>query len=130
VRLKDLDRQSSGSRKNVTNMNEKLLEFNVLAHDLRSAGREIAERRAGFLRTAGRTDEEWRTSPMQEQSEIWRTANLLVDRVGEAAPGYASKWARELLVAGDVDRRADWLRVMVACKALLSQAEANNAPRA
>ncbi len=58
---------------------------------------------------------------MHASNEIWQTANLLVDEVGAAAPGYASKWAHELLEAGDVERRADWMRVMVACKALLAQ---------
>ena len=58
---------------------------------------------------------------MQASSEIWHTANLLVDEVGAAAPAYASKWARELLEAGDVKSRADWMRVMVACEALLAQ---------
>ncbi len=58
---------------------------------------------------------------MHASKEIWQTANLLVDEVGAAAPGYASKWAHELLEAGDVERRAEWMRVMVACKALLAQ---------
>lgn len=58
---------------------------------------------------------------MHASNEIWQTASLLVDEVGAAAPGYASKWAHELLEAGDVERRAEWMRVMVACKALLAQ---------
>lgn len=58
---------------------------------------------------------------MQQRGQIWQTANLLVDEIGAAAPSYASKWAHELLEAGDVERRADWMRVMVACKALLTQ---------
>jgi hypothetical protein len=58
---------------------------------------------------------------MQQRGQIWQTANLLVDEVGAAAPTYASKWARELLEAGDVKSRADWMRVMVACEALLAR---------
>ena len=58
---------------------------------------------------------------MRARNEIWHTANLLVDEVGAAAPGFASKWAHELLEAGDVEHRTDWMRVMVACKALLAQ---------
>ncbi|HLI13379.1 MAG TPA: hypothetical protein VKY65_17435 [Alphaproteobacteria bacterium] len=60
---------------------------------------------------------------MEGRGEIWETANLLVDKIGEAAPVYASKWAHTLLEAGDVEGRANWMRVMVACKALLSQGE-------
>ncbi len=58
---------------------------------------------------------------MHARNEIWQTANLLIDEAGAAAPSYASKWAHELLEAGDVERRADWMRIMVACEALLAR---------
>jgi hypothetical protein len=62
---------------------------------------------------------------MQENTEIWQAANLLIHQVGEDAPVYASRWARELLEAGDIEGRVNvnWMRVMVACKALLSRSE-------
>lgn len=66
---------------------------------------------------------------MKERGQIWQTANLLVDEIGAAAPTYASKWAHELLEAGDVEGRADWMRVMVACKALLTQRDGGSDPR-
>ena len=53
--------------------------------------------------------------------EVWRAATVLIDQAGEAAPECASRWAHTLLEAGDVESRAHWLRVMVACKALLAQ---------
>ncbi len=58
---------------------------------------------------------------MDTGSEIWRAAGVLVAKAGEAAPGYASRWSHALLEAGDVESRTHWLRVMVACKALLSE---------
>ncbi len=67
---------------------------------------------------------------MHTSREIWRTAETLVDQAGRAAPDYASRWARTLLDAGEVESRADWMRVMVACKVLLAEKEAGRAWRA
>jgi hypothetical protein len=61
---------------------------------------------------------------MQTSQEIWRTAERLVNEVGGAAPDHASRWAHTLLEAGEVESRADWMRVMVACKVLLAEAKA------
>lgn len=67
---------------------------------------------------------------MRTGEEIWRAASVLIGQAGEAAPGYASRWAHVLLEAGDIENRSDWLRVMVACKAILSQApEGPSEPR-
>jgi len=58
---------------------------------------------------------------MTGHERIWEKASTLVEFAGGSAPTYASKWARQLLEAGDVEARADWMRVMVACKALLAK---------
>ena len=58
---------------------------------------------------------------MTAHERIWEKASTLVEFAGRSAPSYASKWAHQLLEAGDVEARADWMRVMVACKALLAK---------
>jgi hypothetical protein len=58
---------------------------------------------------------------METGNEIWETASLLVDQAGDEAPKCASRWAHALLEAGDIESRADWMRIMVACKALLAE---------
>jgi hypothetical protein len=58
---------------------------------------------------------------METGNEIWETANLLVDQAGDEAPQCASRWAHALLEAGEVESRAHWMRIMVACKAVLAE---------
>jgi len=58
---------------------------------------------------------------MEIGSDIWETANILVDQAGDDAPQCASRWAHTLLEAGDVESRAHWMRIMVACKAVLAE---------
>jgi len=60
---------------------------------------------------------------MKSEQRIWETASTLVDFAGDRAPSYASKWAHQLLEAGDVEARANWMRVMVACKVILAKDE-------
>jgi len=57
---------------------------------------------------------------METGREIWQAASVLIDQAGEAAPHCASRWAHALLEAGDVESRTHWMRVMVACEALLA----------
>ncbi len=61
---------------------------------------------------------------MESGSEIWEAASVLIDQAGEAAPGFASRWAHTLLEAGEVESRTHWMRVMVACKVLLAERRA------
>jgi len=66
---------------------------------------------------------------MDTASDIWETANKLIHQAGDEAPQCASRWAHALLEAGDVESRVHWMRIMVACKALLAaRAELGSAP--
>ncbi len=58
---------------------------------------------------------------MATESEILKTANLLVDTYGEMAPAGAKIRADHLLVAGDKKGRAVWLRVARAAERLLEE---------
>jgi hypothetical protein len=63
---------------------------------------------------------------MKAERRIWETASTLVEFAGESAPSYASKWAHQLLEAGDIEARANWMRVMVACKVILAKDETSS----
>lgn len=58
---------------------------------------------------------------MATESEVLKTANLLVDTYGEMAPAGAKIRADHLLVAGDVQGRAVWLRIARAAEHLLDE---------
>lgn len=63
---------------------------------------------------------------MQQDTDIWQAADLMVKRHGDDAPAFAAKHAHELLEAGEVERRRAWLRIMAASKALLGRDSATN----
>lgn len=54
-----------------------------------------------------------------EDIDVWRAANLLVDRHGEEAPVHAAMRADELLTQGDVDGQRIWKRILRAVEELL-----------
>ena len=54
-----------------------------------------------------------------EPKDIWRAANLLIQKHGQDAILHASQRADELLVRGDMDGRAAWLRIYEAAQELL-----------
>jgi hypothetical protein len=43
--------------------------------------------------------------------DIWRAANLLIREHGDGAEFVAARRADEMLDRGDVDAKADWLRI-------------------
>lgn len=55
---------------------------------------------------------------MQDEREIWRTANLLLDQHGDKAPVIAAQRAQALLARGDLDRHRMWRRVLMAIEEL------------
>ena len=63
---------------------------------------------------------------MATESEILKTANLLVDTYGEMAPAGAKIKADHLQVAGDTQGRAIWLRIARAAELLLDEDLPNN----
>ncbi len=52
--------------------------------------------------------------------DIYRTAKLLVDKHGAAAPIHAAMQADELLYEGDLDGTAVWRRIVSAINELLA----------
>jgi hypothetical protein len=58
---------------------------------------------------------------MPVQKEVLLIAYRLVHQAGEQAPAYASRWANQLLEAGDLEESAKWMGVTRACKSLLAQ---------
>src|SRR5262249_31157432 len=54
-----------------------------------------------------------------DATSVWDIARTLVQQRGTDAPTVAARQARELLAAGEIERRLTWMRVMVASKALL-----------
>lgn len=58
---------------------------------------------------------------MATDSDILRTANLLVEQYGEMAPAGAKIKADQLQDSGDVPGRRLWLRVAKAAEELLSE---------
>jgi len=54
-----------------------------------------------------------------DATSVWGIARTLVQQRGTDAPAVAARQARELLAAGEIERRLTWMRVMVASKALL-----------
>ncbi len=51
--------------------------------------------------------------------DVYRSAQLLVERHGDGAPIEAAMKADAMLEKGDIDGRAAWLRILGAVKELL-----------
>ena len=58
---------------------------------------------------------------MVDDLDIYRSANLLIDRHGNDAPIFAAMQADKCLAAGDLDGKAVWMGVIRAIKELLNQ---------
>ena len=58
---------------------------------------------------------------MPSDIDIYRSAKLLIHQHGEDAPIFAAQQADACLVAGDLDGKATWMRVIRAIKELLNQ---------
>ncbi len=58
---------------------------------------------------------------MATNSEILKTANLLVDTYGDMAPAGAKIRADHLMDCGDIQGRALWLRIARAAERLLNE---------
>ncbi len=56
-----------------------------------------------------------------DDRDIWRTANLLIQKHGPDAVYHASQRADELLERGDMDGRRVWLRIHAAVRELLRE---------
>ena len=61
---------------------------------------------------------------MATDADIWRSANLLIKQHGDRAVIEASMRADEMLVAGDVEGRAVWLRIVRAIGELTAEKSA------
>ena len=57
---------------------------------------------------------------MVVEVDIWRTAKLYIERYGDDAAIHAAMRTDELLDQGDMDGRAQWLRILDAVKELLA----------
>ena len=55
---------------------------------------------------------------MTSDTDIYRTANILIREHGDKAAIHAAMRADELLDAGDMDGRATWLRIIEAIEEL------------
>jgi hypothetical protein len=58
-----------------------------------------------------------------EQTDAWRAAKLLVDRLGADARAYAENRANELLEIGDRTGHAMWTDIIRALDSLLAPAK-------
>ncbi len=58
---------------------------------------------------------------MTSDLDIYRSANVLIQKHGEDAPILAAMRADQLMEAGDMDGRAVWLRIVKAVEELLSE---------
>ncbi len=58
---------------------------------------------------------------MTSDIDIYRSANELIKKHGDAADIEAAMRADELMEAGDMEGRAVWLRIMKAIEELLSE---------
>ncbi len=55
---------------------------------------------------------------MTSDIDLWRAAELLVDRYGDGAAIEAAKRADDMLEQGDMEGKAVWLRILEAVKEL------------
>jgi len=60
---------------------------------------------------------------MTEQTDVWRAAKLLVDRLGADARAHAANRANELLEIGDRTGHALWADIIHALDSLLPPAK-------
>ena len=58
---------------------------------------------------------------MTSNLDIYRAANVLIQKHGEDAPILAAMRADELMEVGDMEGRAVWLRIVKAIEELLSE---------
>ena len=58
---------------------------------------------------------------MTSDLDIYRSAKLLIDQLGEAAPIFAAQQAVACWERGDLDGKAVWMRVIQAIKELLDR---------
>tara|TARA_B100000315_G_C14256334_1_gene442085 strand:- start:441 stop:644 length:204 start_codon:yes stop_codon:yes gene_type:complete len=58
---------------------------------------------------------------MTLDSAILRAANQLIEKYGDEARGYATKWAKECKEEGDGEGYEEWRRIARAVKELLSE---------
>ena len=65
---------------------------------------------------------------MGTESEIYRTANLLIQEYGEMAPPAAFIRADQLAEKGDLPGRRVWLRIARVAEDLLSEKRPANVP--
>ena len=54
--------------------------------------------------------------------DIYRSAQILIDKHGDDAPIHAAMEADEMLDRGDLDGLAVWKRILTAVEALLAEA--------
>ncbi|MFP6890011.1 MAG: hypothetical protein VCF07_09715 [Nitrospinota bacterium] len=57
---------------------------------------------------------------MAEETDIYRTAKILIELHGEDAPIQAAMKADAMLAAGDVEGQAVWRRILAAVDELVS----------
>ena len=58
---------------------------------------------------------------MPDEIDIYRSANLLIDQLGEGALSFAAQQVDACWKRGDLDGKAVWMSVIRAIKELLSQ---------
>jgi len=58
---------------------------------------------------------------MATETEILRTANLLVEQYGDMAPNGAKIKADQLIANGDMNGQKTWLRIARAAEKMLSE---------
>ena len=64
---------------------------------------------------------------MTSDLDIYRSANVLIQKHGEDAPILAAMRADELMETGDMEGRAVWLRIVKAIEELLSEERPDDA---
>ncbi len=64
---------------------------------------------------------------MTSDLDIYRSANVLIQKHGEDAPILAAMRADQLMETGDMEGRAVWLRIVKAIEELLSKERPDDA---
>ncbi len=65
---------------------------------------------------------------MPDEIDIYRSANLLIDQLGEGALFFATQQADACWGRGNLDGKAVWMRVIRAIKELLDQQPPSSGP--
>lgn len=58
---------------------------------------------------------------MAPENKLWDTAKILVKKLGEAAPRYASERAYDWSCVGDLEAHESWSRIMRITQGMLSK---------